>query len=144
MKHKSIRVSFRSYAYFNKEVICFERRIKKWNKEVFGDVKLKVDEALKRVEEIQLEIFEKYLTETLYIQECHAQASLQEVLPFQESFWKDKARVNWLIHGDRNTVFFHKIARIKNVFRQMSSLRNGEDIMFDPTDIEHHILGYFF
>jgi hypothetical protein len=35
-----------------------------------------------------------------------AQGNLDKALDRQEEFWREKARINWNLKGDRNTAFF--------------------------------------
>lgn len=89
--------------------------VQTWNKEVFGNVHLRVENALKEVDDIQACIDTSGFSESLHKKESLAQIELQFALATQETFWKDKARVNWFNYGDRNTAYFHKLTRIRNV-----------------------------
>ncbi|KAA3477768.1 reverse transcriptase [Gossypium australe] len=42
----------------------------------------------------------------------------------EELLWKQRARVNWLKHGDRNTTFFHKTACQRQFRGRMTELQN--------------------
>lgn len=72
--------------------------------------------------------------------EAAAQTNLQHALSFQEKFWKDKARINWLLHGDRNTSYFHKVAKIRAATKLISVLKHEDSIMIEATNIEQHVL----
>lgn len=42
----------------------------------------------------------------------------------EELFWEQRARVNWLKNGDRNTSYFHKIAVQQQFRRRISTLED--------------------
>ncbi|CAK8561965.1 unnamed protein product [Lathyrus sativus] len=44
----------------------------------------------------------------------------------EEKFWRDKFKVKWPLESDRNTTFFHRISKIKQKFRPISMLMNGD------------------
>ncbi|KAL4363826.1 hypothetical protein GQ457_04G030920 [Hibiscus cannabinus] len=44
----------------------------------------------------------------------------------EELFWEQRARVNWLQHGDRNTSFFHKWASFKKKKRIIRGLNDAD------------------
>ncbi|KAG5066134.1 hypothetical protein JHK86_009865 [Glycine max] len=46
--------------------------------------------------------------EELVFLESKAQHKFQDALAFEESFWREKALLNWFSLGDKNTVYFHK------------------------------------
>ncbi|XP_019416122.1 PREDICTED: uncharacterized protein LOC109327431 [Lupinus angustifolius] len=72
-----------------------------------------------------------------------AQQELSFALHLEEEYWKEKSRINWLTSGDRNTAYFHKLAKIRHSSKYMATLRQGENILIDQTDIANHALSYF-
>lgn len=66
-----------------------------------------------------------------------------EALSFQQNFWNEKSRIQWHYQGDRNTAFFHHVAKLKNATKQMSMLRNDWRLFDDPVDIENIVVDYF-
>lgn len=89
---------------------------------------------------IQSQIDKFGFSESLHNLEVAAQIGLTKAMDFQVSFWNDKARLNWFTHGDRNTVFFHKVTKIIYISKQLTILKKGEDILDSVVDIENHIL----
>jgi hypothetical protein len=51
--------------------------------------------------------------------------------------------VNWHVDGDRNTGYFHRIAKIKNTTKVMSSLRVEETLVTDHQMIADHVVDYY-
>lgn len=117
--------------------------LKVWNKESFGDVNLKVERAMCLVDDIQAKIANEGFQDSLHDLEVAAQHVLQMALPFQESFWKEKSRLNLFSHGDRNTSFFHRVTNIRNVSKQMSMLRQGGLIPDNVAYLENHVIEYY-
>ncbi|XP_019425141.1 PREDICTED: uncharacterized protein LOC109334024 [Lupinus angustifolius] len=60
------------------------------------------------VENIQKCISDLGAEDSLLEQKDIAQSELAKALIAEEILWKEKARLNWHLYGDRNTSFFHK------------------------------------
>ncbi|XP_019435225.1 PREDICTED: uncharacterized protein LOC109341721 [Lupinus angustifolius] len=117
--------------------------LKVWNKEVFGNIHIRVKEAFKNLEDLQLRITNEGQSDTLMTQEDQAQKNLLGALISEEEFWKEKSRLNWKIRGDRNTAFFHNIAKIRYATKSMCILRQGEETLLHRQEIDNHVLSYF-
>lgn len=122
---------------------ALKQELKSWNKETVGDVHLNVEKAQAALDYIQAQGSELGYTDLLLEEETTAQVKLHKALLDQEEFWKEKARINWHCQGDRNTAFFHKVAKIRNASKRMSILKNGNVILDKAEDIEQHVLQYY-
>ncbi|KAE9619301.1 putative endonuclease/exonuclease/phosphatase [Lupinus albus] len=90
-----------------------KKDLRHWNIHVFGDVHQRVKNAYNAVEVIQMCINESGLDAELLNQENMAQNDLLQALMVEETFWMEKAILNWHLHGDMNTSFFHKVTKIR-------------------------------
>lgn len=62
----------------------------------------------------------------------------------EESYWEQRARVNWLKSGDKNTSFFHKFTSQRHRFNKIRGLRNVDcQIVTEATDMERVARNYF-
>ena len=86
---------------------------KLWNRNVFGDVDSQVKFSIDEVKHIQLLIDAEGFSDQLYLQDLEAQLLLTKALNFQEQIWKEKARDQNIICGDRNTAYFHRVSKIR-------------------------------
>lgn len=69
--------------------------------------------------------------------------TLQKALVFQESFGREKAKINWYSSGDRNTAYFHRISKVRAASNSMSMLKLGDLILVEAADIEQYVLEYY-
>ncbi|XP_074314591.1 uncharacterized protein LOC141649815 [Silene latifolia] len=69
---------------------------------------------------------------------------LNRVLDSENLYWQDRARVNWLIDGDRNTAFFQKSVTLRRSFNRIISLVDevGHTISGND-DLAVHITDFF-
>lgn len=118
--------------------------LKHWNKFVFGDVNLKVHTAMAALDSVQQKISEEGFSDKLQVEEHMAQTDLQQSLNFQESFWKEKSRLNWHSYGDRNTSFFHRVTKFRQASKLMSVLKKSDTIIDDPDALAKHVVDYFY
>jgi hypothetical protein len=87
--------------------------LRSWNKTSFGNVNEVVLAAEQKLHNIQEQIQINGHSDALLAAEKVANFEFEEVLNRQEVFWQEKAKVNWHLHGDRNTKYFHRLAKIK-------------------------------
>jgi hypothetical protein len=118
-------------------------KLKSWNKTCFGNVNDIVSNAELKLAQIQKQIQDHGHSDVLLIEEKQASFELEEALSKQEAFWQEKARLNWHLEGDRNTKFFHRIAKIKHSTKPIHSLHDGETVLTDQNLISEHIISYY-
>ncbi|KAF1897548.1 hypothetical protein Lal_00036990 [Lupinus albus] len=114
-----------------------KKEFKTWN------VQVRVKQAMSNVAAIQDAISFSGSDDDLLNQEHLAQGELLQALVVEEEFWRGKARINWQMDGDRNTSFFHKITKIRQASKALSSLRDGDTILVNQEQIAQHTLAYF-
>ncbi|XP_056161117.1 uncharacterized protein LOC115676822 [Syzygium oleosum] len=62
----------------------------------------------------------------------------------EESFFKQKSRINWLKEGDRNTKYFHHFVNRRHILnRIISVLDDNGSILTEPTLVHNHIVNHF-
>jgi hypothetical protein len=91
-----------------------------------------VKEAESNLAEVQSQIQRNGYSDMLRDSELRAQAKLDDALQRQDWFWHEKSKVNWHVEGDRNTSYFHRVAKIKNTSKVMFALKVDENLVIDP------------
>jgi hypothetical protein len=127
----------------SRKLKLLKEQLKVWNKDVFGNVHIFVRDAEERLVNIQNQIQMNGSNDALRDLEFKAKSDLDDALHRENWFWQEKSRVNWHKDGDRNTGYFHRIAKIKNTTKVLSSLRVEEELVTDPTIIVDHIVNYY-
>jgi hypothetical protein len=100
-------------------------KLKTWNKDCFGNVNELVVSAELQLHQIQMQIQQHGHNDLLLHDEKIASSLLEDALSKQEAFWQEKARLNWHLEGDRNTKYFHRLAKIKASTKHITSLQVG-------------------
>ncbi|XP_019447391.1 PREDICTED: uncharacterized protein LOC109350622 [Lupinus angustifolius] len=111
-----------------------KNELKAWNISVFGNIHQSVKNVKNKVDDIQNQLNDVGINQSLLDQEVLAQSDLLHVLDMEEVFWKEKARVSWHSQGDRNTAFFHRITKIRQSTKAISMLRNVIPRMVSEVD----------
>ncbi|KAK9904622.1 hypothetical protein M0R45_000540 [Rubus argutus] len=119
------------------------KALQNWNWEVFGDIHRRVDTDMAALDFLQQDIAHNGGSDEAFVKEAELQANLNESLRLQEMFWREKARVQWLSEGDRNTKFFHAMCRARRLRSSISFLRDGDQVYEDPFSINNHIVDFY-
>jgi ribonuclease HI len=118
-------------------------KLKSWNKTIFGNVHDQVHSADMQLNHIQHQIQQLGHSDSLLQQEKLASIAYEDALCKEEAFWQEKARVNWHLHGDRNTKYFHRLAKIKTSTKFISSLQDGDNVLTNQDHIANHVVNYY-
>ncbi|OMO83067.1 hypothetical protein COLO4_22714 [Corchorus olitorius] len=114
--------------------------LRKWNKEVFGDVFRRKRILEERLTELQQGLGVKQNTE----EERAARKELQDVLEQEQLMWYQKSRANWFVHGERNTKFYHTVTKRRRARNRITSIQGKNGQVLETTEeIELEFLNHF-
>ncbi|XP_016681365.1 uncharacterized protein [Gossypium hirsutum] len=101
----------------------FEGRVRRW----WGDTSGCVPNKLERI------VTDETLEEIM-----EAQQGLNLEADKEEIYWEQRARVNWLKNGDRNTKYFYTVAVQRHLRGKISALedKNGKQVYSNPEFIK--------
>lgn len=118
-------------------------KLKKWNREVFGDIHKRKEDLLSKIKEIQ-NLLDSSQTDDLLSQEEVLIQDLDRVLEQEEILWLQKSRERWIVEGDRNTSLFHISTVIRRRRNRIESLKNdaGEWVS-NPQELEQIATAYY-
>ncbi|KAJ8619983.1 hypothetical protein MRB53_028512 [Persea americana] len=118
-------------------------KLTEWSSKEFGNIFREVDTLKKRIFGIQAS--RRYHT-SAFLKDLEANLSNQYFSKLREvdTFWAQRARVNWLQKGDQNTKYFHALAKMHHRRNQISSFTSSEgELITDPSAMRNHCLEYF-
>eukprot|EP00253_Pinus_taeda_P010493 PITA_10493 len=118
-------------------------KIKRWNKEEFGNILEDKQKLEEEMADIQQKIILEGRTEESINKEGVILGRLEERRKQEEILWRQKSRIKWLREGERNTKFFHH-AMIKH--RQGNRIlsiknKNGERVV-EQNEIEQVLMDH--
>ncbi|GKU89387.1 hypothetical protein SLEP1_g3529 [Rubroshorea leprosula] len=104
------------------------QHLKTWNKEVFGNIDSQLEEALKKIEIVDVRCEDQDPSDDDILKRKDGFAELWVCLKKKESLWRKKSRATWIKERDANTGFFHRIIngrRKKNMLWRLTTMAPG-------------------
>ncbi|KAI3808225.1 hypothetical protein L1987_24173 [Smallanthus sonchifolius] len=99
-------------------------------------LRLKLDEIHKQIDRNPLDTNLRD-TEAKVIKDFHSAAY------DEESFLKQKAKIDWLCAGDANTTYFHNYVKHKNARSKIHSISDVRGNHFEGTDVETALVNHY-
>ena len=118
-------------------------KLRKWNKEVFGNVQKKKETLVMEIKGVQ-ELIEQNPTDELLEKEGELLKEFERVLEQEELIWFQKSREKWVAHGERNTKFFHMSTIIRRRRNRVEALKKDDNHWAtDANELEELAVNYF-
>lgn len=114
-----------------------------WNKEVFGNLFARNKKILAYLNGVQKAIATRPSTFLLSLDQELSQ-EYTKILNQEKDFWALKSHLDWQIHGDRNTTFFHVKTITRRRYNRIDHLKNhhGDWLTNEQHVIEHILKGF--
>jgi exonuclease III len=93
-------------------------------------------EAQKQLENHQLEMENKEITQEGLQHEDRLQRQWHKACREEECYWRQKSRSLWLKEGDKNTSYFHKQAEARKHYKAVTEIQVQNNIISDPEGIK--------
>jgi hypothetical protein len=111
-----------------------------WNLKGMKKRSDQIASELKKLEEIE----ESDLLNSNQIDyRCSLMTEILMMLDEEEIFWKQRAHENWLLHGDGNNEYFHRIANGRRRKNNIFFLEDGDRKIFGDENIFLHATEYY-
>ncbi|XP_048232195.1 uncharacterized protein LOC125370487 [Ricinus communis] len=125
---------------FDERVKTCGRKLMRWDKEVFGNVRRNLGDVRRK-----LEIAQGGSQFELNMSECRRlEGELNQLLMLEESLWLQRSRIQWLQEGDRNTTFFHRQATQRHKRNTVEGIRDDYGNWWrDEKEIARVMTDYF-
>jgi len=118
-------------------------RLKKWNREVFGDINQRKDRFTTEIKSVQ-DLLDVVQTDALLRKEEELIKELDVVIEQEEVIWFQKSREKWVLDGDRNTKYFHTSTIIRRRRNRAEMLKNDSGVWIsDPQELEKLATAYY-
>lgn len=120
-----------------------KRVLKKLNKDKFSNIQKRVRETNSLLQIVQIKALTDPSTAN-FQEEQTLHAKLTFLRSIEESYFRQRSRINWLNEGDHNTTFFHRLTQLRNSFNSIRSLclASGEQIS-DPLAMGQIAISHF-
>lgn len=118
-------------------------QLKKWNKDIFGDVHKKKEKLMAEIKLVQ-DALELSQTDVMLEKEEELLKEFEVVLEQEEVVWFQKSREKWIALGERNTNYFHTSTIIRRRHNRIERLRNEEGRWTsDSQELENLAVNYY-
>ncbi|KAG7551702.1 Ribonuclease H domain [Arabidopsis thaliana x Arabidopsis arenosa] len=118
-------------------------KMRKWNKEVFGDINRRKAELVAEITIVQ-NLIEAAQTDDLLAREEQLLKSFDTLLEQEEVLWFQKSREKFIALGDMNTTFFHTSTVIRRRRNRIEMLKDSENRwVSEKEELEKLALDYY-
>ncbi|KAM7498116.1 hypothetical protein LguiA_022530 [Lonicera macranthoides] len=129
---------------FMKKLAQVKHKLKKWNLEIFGDVRVEKGRILERIQNIDKLEVRGILGEELKKERQDLREIFGELVLREEISWNQKAKVRGVREWDGNSKLFHRVVNNKKINKIISKLEKDDgSIVNSESDIVNEILEYF-
>ena len=99
-----------------------KEKLKVWNRETFGDIKVKKLKLLDSINLLDLKEESSGPSSEELEQRSAGMAEWAKVCTLEEISWRQKSKALWPQAGDRNTKYFHRVVSLHRKFNSLSTI----------------------
>lgn len=132
-----------SNACWGSHILKLQGALRKWNKEVFGNIFVKKKNLIEQLEHLDNQIASNPSSNLDNIRK-EMWSEYVAVLVQEEILWYRKSRSKWLYFGDRNTRFFHGVTTIKRRKNTYDILQDRDgNWVGEPQQLENMVSSFY-
>ena len=111
----------------------FTNKANDWNRDVFGNIFWKKKNIIARMLGAEKALARNPSQRLIHLHNFLSE-ELEKILALEEELWCMKARMNWLIQGERNTTFFHISTLNRRSQNKIVCIQNADGLWEEDVD----------
>lgn len=119
-----------------------QQKLKKWNWEIFGDVRKNLEETRGKIERLEI-ASQNNCTDTEIQELSKLKEEFAKMLRWEADILFQKTREKWLKEGDRNTKYFHAIIKDRRRKNTLKLTQADGRVISDNKEIIEGAVEYF-
>ncbi|RVX13534.1 Transposon TX1 uncharacterized 149 kDa protein [Vitis vinifera] len=120
-----------------------KKKLKVWNKEVFGRLETNKASALHQVDFWDRVESERVLSMEEAELKKEAKDSFKKWVLLEEAHWRQHSRELWLKDGDKNTGFFHRMASAHRRYNAMDRIKVNGEWLVEEQEVREGVVNSF-
>lgn len=96
----------------------------------------------KKLEMIEAKALENELSPDEWQERYALENNLEQLYEMEELYWHNRSGGQWILEGDRNTDYCHRIANERKKRCSITSLMDGDTELTSKEDLKNHIVNY--
>lgn len=126
-----------------KKLKCMKEALKMWSKQEFGCLQTKLTKVDENIHSLDIQAESGTLQEVDIIKSKELKAEMWNLNRQIERMWLQKSRVQWHLKGDRNTKYFHVMARSRQNKNSLKSVSIDDQIVEEPHLVKKNVFKHF-
>jgi hypothetical protein len=121
----------------------FKKHFKGWGSSLFGHTRKKKKEL--KEELVSLEEKEESVPSSPddFVRKTNILVELHNIYADEEIYWLQRSSEKWLLHGDQNSAYFHRVANGRRRRNMIHFLKDGEVVIEGTGNLLKHAIDYY-
>jgi exonuclease III len=137
------RIQSKIMDYWHLLMPYLRRWLRGWSANMVSKQKKRRKEIEQKLTEIDNIAKERDLFPQEWEVRYELEKEVEQIYLQEELWWQRRGGEQWLLRGDSNTSFFHRIANGRNRKSHIFSIQQGEEVISDFQQIQTHIYDYY-
>jgi hypothetical protein len=128
--------------FWNKKQAELRRFLKGWGINAHCERVRGKQVLQKKLEMIEAKALENELSPDEWQERYALENNLEQLYEMEELYWHNRSGGQWILEGDRNTDYYHRIANERKKRCSITSLMDGDTELTSKENLKNHIVNY--
>lgn len=119
------------------------RKMRGWSLNNQGEIGRKKDTISRQIKQLDAESEIRALSPVEWGDRYRLEGELNQIFILEEIYWQRRGGEKWLLEGDANIAFFHRVANGRKMKSTIRTLEGDNDPIENPEELKAHIYEYY-
>lgn len=129
--------------FWHKKLVGLRVFLRGWSRNLIREKHKEKEELKKEIEHMDMLADTRELTTEEWELRYQKEADLEHIYEMEELYWHKRSSEQWIVEGDRNTEFFHRVANGRRRKCSIPFLIDSERVLNSQEEMSRHIVEFY-